>query len=1001
MRKRIDWCKDHILSFFTLLLLAFIPLYPKIPLLDIAQTWVYVRIEDLLIALAIGTLLLERILRKKGFSSPLTVPIGWYLGIGLVSLINALIFIFPQFTSQLFPHLAVLHILRRFEYFSVFFLAFVAFREQPILGPVIKVLTGSLIIIILYGLGQKFLGFPAFLTMNEEFAKGVPLRLPSTARIPSTFGGHYDLAAYLVFVLPVFGALLFSAKKILLKIFYFALSVAGLILLLLTASRISFGVYILGMSAMLVWLKKPLYIIPMVILSFFLLNITSGASERFYKTFQVSNVVVDLSTGKPIGTLESLEGSQVTLEKIAEPDEDSLPRGSGFINVPSSGDVSGTPVEGVPDIQSVAYYKQAELSGGTGDMATISGSFLIQKALVYDISITTRFQGQWPRAIAAWNRNILLGSGYSSLSTAADGDYHRMLGETGILGAVAFLGIFAIAFAYFFSIKDKLEPTERSFVIGVFGGLTALFANALLIDVFEASKVALTLWLILGITMAIMASRGLKQRNYLTFLKRIFVNRLSFTIYLVFIVWIVWRTVFDVYFVADDFTWLRWAAQSSVKDVGSYFIDANGFFYRPIPKLWYLLMFSVFWLKPFAYHAMSLTLVSGTVLLLYFTSMRMGVSRVISWLMAALFASLAIHHENIYWISGQSGLLASFFLTLSVYLFTVRKKNTGIHMAGALVSLLVAMLSYEQAVLFPLAVALYIVYVVGRSKKFFYIVLLIPLYLIVRLAVQAVPAGGDYGYKMSTFFVNSIANGASYLVSVLFGSRVIEWAESVRVMSKQFLVPLSLAGIVGFIAGAFLIWKHKKRMGNMLPIGVLLLSGFISIAPNLPLGAAAERYTYPLTIFVLLALALTSNMLWKKSASVGKVGLAIVLAGILYWNVSEVQRLGYQWIIAGKVVERSILSIKKETFPPRDTKNFFFVNTPIRYGRAWIFPVGLTDAIWHMYRQSPFVVYTVKDLEDAYNFKLTKGDREVFIFDGYEMKRGIREEKIINGEKTE
>lgn len=1002
MQKRIDWCKDHVLSGFTLFLLAFIPLYPKIPLFDIAQTWVYIRIEDLLIALAVGSLILDRIIRKKKVSTPLTTPIGWYLGIGLLSLVNALLFIFPKFPAQLFPHLAFLHMLRRVEYFSVFFLAYTAFREHPFLRRAIQLLSATLVIIILYGLGQKFLGFPAFLTMNEEFAKGVPLRLPSTARIPSTFGGHYDLAAYLVFVLPIFGGLMFTGRTILSKIFYFILSVGGLILLLLTASRISFGVYLLGMSAMLVWMKKPWYVIPMVAISFLLLNVTSGASERFYKTFQVSNVVVDLSTGKPIGTLDSIEGSEVTLAKIATPDQESLPRGSGFINVPSATDTTVSSSSGQPGIETVTYYKKADLATGTGDIATISGSFLIQKALVYDISITTRFQGQWPRAIEAWKRNIFLGSGYSALSTAADGDYHRMLGETGILGAIAFLGIFGISFAYFFSIKERLPALERSFVIGVFGGVTALFVNALLIDVFEASKVALSLWMILGITLAIMVSHGLRERRYLHFLKKIFTHRLAIAIYLIGVVWFFWWKVFDVYFVADDFTWLRWAAESSVKDIGSYFTSANGFFYRPIPKLWYLLVFSIFWLKPFAYHAMSLMLVSAMTLLLYVISIRLGVRRFIAWMCAALFAVLSIHHENMFWISGQSSLLSAFFLTLALYLIIEVKgkfqKRTYILIGGAVGSILASQFSYEQAVLIPLSVALFAVWVLGKSKRYWYMLLLIPLYLLIRMASHAVPAGGDYGYKMTTFFVNSVGNSVLYITSIFGGPAVIEWGETMRANVKQFLLPLSVIGGIFSVGTLFYLWTHRKHIFH--PIVILLIAGMISILPNIPMGGAAERYVFPLTIFSLLAVSLILQKLMKRIGIVGKILVILIFASVFYWNVREIDRMAFQWKTAGNVVERTMLAIKNETFPPRDTKNFFFINTPIRFGRAWIFPVGLTDAIWHMYRQSPFVVYTAANLEEAYRYTLKKGDREVFIFDGYDIKRGIREDKVVQPEKT-
>ena len=50
----MNWLKnnlDRVLYILTLFLFAFIPLYPKFPLLNISGTYVAVRLEDLLIGL--------------------------------------------------------------------------------------------------------------------------------------------------------------------------------------------------------------------------------------------------------------------------------------------------------------------------------------------------------------------------------------------------------------------------------------------------------------------------------------------------------------------------------------------------------------------------------------------------------------------------------------------------------------------------------------------------------------------------------------------------------------------------------------------------------------------------------------------------------------------------------------------------------------------------------------------------------------------------------------
>ena len=48
MKKIVHFLWQNNLFLIVLFLLAFIPLYPKLPLLGVEHTWVYVRVEDVL-----------------------------------------------------------------------------------------------------------------------------------------------------------------------------------------------------------------------------------------------------------------------------------------------------------------------------------------------------------------------------------------------------------------------------------------------------------------------------------------------------------------------------------------------------------------------------------------------------------------------------------------------------------------------------------------------------------------------------------------------------------------------------------------------------------------------------------------------------------------------------------------------------------------------------------------------------------------------------------------
>jgi len=184
-------------------------------------------------------------------------------------------------------------------------------------------------------LGQKLGELPAFLTMNEEFAKGLPLYLSPTSRITSTFGGHYDLAAYLGMIIPIFISLIFSKTKLWAKIVLFVVSGFSFFILLLTASRVSLVVLLVSLVAVLWWHNKQRWMVPLFVLVLAFIPLAGRFSERFVKTFRVRTVLYDSRWGSPVGVANIETDGQVTIEKSASPAVENLPIGSGFIRVPT------------------------------------------------------------------------------------------------------------------------------------------------------------------------------------------------------------------------------------------------------------------------------------------------------------------------------------------------------------------------------------------------------------------------------------------------------------------------------------------------------------------------------------------------------------------------------------------------------------------------------------------------------------------------------------------
>lgn len=449
MRKLFARPKD-IFKYGIASILLIIPLYPKFPFLKILGTYVSIRIEDFLIfVLALLFILfffkeLPKLLKNRLESSVLV-----FILIGLVSLFSAILV-----TKTVAPGIAVLHWLRRIEYFVPMGIGILYFRRYGLedLEFFIKVLMITVIVAFIYGFGQMHFSWPVIITQNNEYAKGVALRWVAGSQLNSTFAGHYDLATFLVFTLPIFISLFFVVKGFWSRVSLAAVSFSGLWLLANTASRISIVSYLLAAVISLLLIKKYTAIILTVAVSIIIFSLTGSVIDRYTQVISVyyQRIVSKLKV------------------KAADLNE-AFPQRRESINS------QATPVP-----------------------------------VFEDRSTSIRLNVEWPRAVRAFKKNPLLGTGYSSITLATDNDFLRLLGEVGILGFFSFL----LAFSNIFNLARKLvsnlsslNGVELAFVISFIGGIIGVFINALFIDIFEASKFATIFFLITGLFVSLVRNK--------------------------------------------------------------------------------------------------------------------------------------------------------------------------------------------------------------------------------------------------------------------------------------------------------------------------------------------------------------------------------------------------------------------------------------------------------------------------------------------------------------
>ena len=532
----LGWIDNHILLLLSGFLLAFIPLYPKIPLFDILPGYIVrVRAEDffILFSLIVFTIQLKR--RKVSLKTPLTKFIIAYALAGLASILAA-VFIIHTVPMQLL-HLGKtsLHYLRYLEYFSLFFITYTSIKTKNDLFFLLKVIILTLLGVFIYGVGQKYFYWPVYSTMNREFSKGIRLYLTKHARVQSTFAGHYDLGAYLVIILSLLVGLIFSLKhkwrrRGLSLVLWF-----GIWLLIVSAARTSFGGFIVAITFLIFaftaqqktrwlkikyFLKQSIYIYGLLILMMIVFG--NDLSDRLMQIVDSSpkmRQTVDYLNDRrkkivknyllipfhfekpdvPKNAISTDEMLKIMVKSDQRPTENkpNLQRPSDvYVNVPDEITVATRSANGTMEITTIKKPRTYSIN-----------------ALKHGLSLAIRLDSLWPQAIRGFRRNPLTGSGYATLNKhgeyqfteadSTDNNYLRTLGETGLVGFIIFYGIivYVIQQTLIF-IRKTGDLLLKGLAFGFLAGIIGLLINAIYIDVFAASKVAMIFWALVGMMLA-------------------------------------------------------------------------------------------------------------------------------------------------------------------------------------------------------------------------------------------------------------------------------------------------------------------------------------------------------------------------------------------------------------------------------------------------------------------------------------------------------------------
>lgn len=446
--------------------IVFAVLFMKFPLIFVKGSFVSVRIEDLIIALtffAWGGFIIYSGKIKKLFKDKLFLALLTFFLVTLFSVVSSAIL-----TRTTNLSIAILHWLRRVEMMALSFVVATTIRDKRQAIFYLKTLFLTGLIVIFFGFGQKFLSFPIISTVNSTAAAGFVTYMSEGGRLISTFAGHYDLAIFLMFfVILVFARVFYDlfekgkTKKSLIRvILLLTLSSVLIVLLVMTAARLTFAALFGGVAILIIFLKKFKYLLLPFIFGFLFLLYPSQLRDRYISTVRVN-------------LYRSWDGfSAVTVEHMER---------SG-LNIPTLG------------------LQGKRIDSGEGNAADIVPG---EPTNVTDLgvyrSFAIRFNVEWPRAVRAFKKNPLLGTGYSSIDYATDNDFLRSLGETGVFGTYAlFLVFYVVIKRIRRGIRSK-NTKLKYFSAGLLAVIISYLINGMFIDVLEASKIAIVFWILVGI----------------------------------------------------------------------------------------------------------------------------------------------------------------------------------------------------------------------------------------------------------------------------------------------------------------------------------------------------------------------------------------------------------------------------------------------------------------------------------------------------------------------
>ncbi len=316
-----------------------------------------------------------------------------------------------------------------------------------------------------------------------------------------------------------------------------------------------------------------------------------------------------------------------------------------------------------------------------------------------------------------------------------------------------------------------------------------------------------------------------------------------------------------------------------------------GGFYRPLQILLYLVIYQLFGTSLFAYHFINVALHAANALLVFRLGKKLRFKPLASFTAALLWALHPVHVEAVTYISSTADALYVFFTLIGLLLLVPRFAAR--RFLPALVMMLCALLSKEEAVLFPvLVMACAFLLDKNRSNPRTYIRFW-PFWVLAIayvLAHKFLLSFGDFDlHHTNDVYANSVwCRILTFLATIPHYVGFLVWPFHLHYDRDfqpvtEFWNLSVLGGVIVMAAGAGIISRARERRGLLLSWALLwfVAADLLHTGILVPVNASLlEHWLYLPSVGLFLggsqAVAITKMKDWQRRAMVGIAGSLVL-----------------------------------------------------------------------------------------------------------------------------